>query len=117
MEAAMAVFDPNDWWERQSRSRTPDQKRRNTAEINEEVVTRWFTSTALCLCFALLAPVEHLGVTFAALLVIAGIASAALALIRHERFYSSHLTPWDEALWSLAAGLGLWLLSAPKGLG
>jgi hypothetical protein len=56
-------------------------------------------------------------VTFAALLVIAGIASAALALIRHERFYSSHLTPWDEALWSLAAGLGLWLLSAPKGLG
>ncbi len=107
----MAFIDPDDWWEGGSWFKPSYRERRPPEEINREVVTRWLAALALCLCFAALAPVEHLRVTFAALLVMAGVASAGLALIRRETFYNPHhLTAWDEAMWSLAAGLalGLW---------
>jgi hypothetical protein len=114
----MAVFDPNDSWDGGwSWFRTPNSERRGAEEINREVVTRWFASLALCLCFAVLAPVAHLAWSFATLLVMAAIASAGLALIAGNDFHSPHLTAWDAALWSLAAGLAVWLCSVPHGLG
>ncbi|MBM1171913.1 hypothetical protein [Microvirga arabica] len=106
----MAVFDPNDWWPGGSWFKPADQDRRPPEEINREVVSRWLAAVALCLCFAALAPVEHLQGAFAVLLVGAGMASAGLALIRREAFYNPHhLTAWDEAMLSLAAGLALFL--------
>jgi hypothetical protein len=108
----MAVFDPNDWWAGGSRFKPEDQHRR-PEEINREVVTRWLASVALCLCFAALAPVEHLHVAFAVLLIGASVASAGLALKRRDAFYNPHhLTAWDEAMLSLAAGLALFLWNA-----
>ena len=109
----MAVFDPNDWWTGGSWFSTERQDPRKPREINREVVTRWVASVALCLCFAALAPVEHLHVAFAALLVAAAAASAGLALIRREAFYNPHhLTAWDEAMWSSGLGFALYLWSA-----
>ena len=113
----MAVFDPNDWWERGSWLRSARLERRRPEEVNQEVVTRWLASVALCRCFAALAPAEHLLLACAGMLVMAALASAGLALIRQEAFDSPHLTPWDEAAWSLAAGLALGLWSAPPGFG
>ena len=105
----MAVFDPNDWWAGGPWFKPADQDRR-PEEINREVVSRWLTAVALCLCFAALAPAEQLYRVFAVLLVGAGVASAGLALIRREAFYNPHhLTAWDEAMLSLAAGLALFL--------
>ena len=110
----MAVFDPNDWWAGRSWFKPADQDRRRPEQINREVVSRWLASIALCLCFAALAPVEHLYITFAVLMVGAGAASAGLALIRQEAFYNPHhLTAWDEAMLSLAAGLTLILWNGP----
>ena len=49
----------------------------------------------------------------AASLVMAGMASAGLALIRREAFYTPHhLTAWDEATLSLAGGLAFLLWHA-----
>jgi hypothetical protein len=112
----MSVFDPNDWWEGGSWFRSTDRDRR-PEEINREVVTRWLASVALCLCFAALWPSEHLAASFAVLLILAGIASAGLAILRQDPLQGPHLTPWDEALWSLLAGLVLWLWCVPPGFG
>lgn len=106
----MAVFDPNDWWAGGSRLKPATPDRRRPEEINREVISRWLAAVALCLCFAALAPVEHLHGAFAVLLTGASIASAGVALIRREAFYNPHhLTVWDEAMLSLAAGLALFL--------
>jgi hypothetical protein len=110
----MAVFNPNDWWAGGSWLKSVQQDRRHPEEINREVVSRWLASVALCLCFAALGPVERLQVTFAVLLIMAGMASAGLALLRREAFCTAHhLTAWDEATLSLVAGLALLLWNAP----
>jgi hypothetical protein len=103
----MAVFDPNDWRDRWSwlHSKTKPDQHRRPWEINQEVVTRWLASAALCLCFAVLAPAGHLGLTFGLLLVAAALSSACLAALRGEPFHAPHLTAWDEALASSAVGL------------
>jgi hypothetical protein len=103
----MSVFDPNDWRDRWSwlHSKTKLDQHRRPWEINQEVVTRWLASAALCLCFAVLAPAGHLGLTFGLLLVAAALSSACLAALRGEPFHAPHLTAWDEALASSAVGL------------
>jgi hypothetical protein len=105
----MAVFDPNDSWDGGSWFRTPNSERRGAEEINREVITRGLASLALCLCFAVLAPVAHPAWSFATLLVMAAIASAGLALIAGNDYHGP--------LWSLAAGFAVWLSSVPHGLG
>lgn len=109
----MAVFDPNDWWAGRSWFKPADQDRRRPEEINRGVVSRWLASVALCLCFAALGPVERLHLTFAALLIVAGVASAGLAFIHREAFSTPHhFTTWDEAALSLAVGFALFLWNA-----
>jgi hypothetical protein len=117
MEIAMAVFDPNDWWEGNSwfQTRTKPKERRRPEEINQAVLTRWLGSVSLCLCFSVLAPAAHLAMTFGGLLIIAAVASACFAAFRHEPVHAAHLTAWDEAIWSCATGLilVLWTGTGP----
>jgi len=112
----MAVFDPNECGEGRPwlQTRTRASERRRPEEINREVTTRWLGSLAMCLCFAVLVPAGHLLLAFGGLLIIASLASACLAVQRQERFDAPHLTAWDEAAWSFAAGLAfvLWGSSA-----
>ena len=105
----MSVFDPNDWWERNSWYQTKANERRRPEEVNREAAARWLASVALCLCFAALAPPGHLTVAFGGLLLIAAVGSACLAALRQEQFHAPHLTAWDEATWSCAAGVALLL--------
>jgi hypothetical protein len=105
----MSTFDPRDWipsgWAR-DRERRPQ-------ELDREVVGRWLTALAFCLCFAALAPSGLFLTAFAGLLLVAGLASAGLALIRGDPVLARHLTAWDEAAWSLALGLALALWLGP----
>ena len=105
----MAVFDPNDWraWGSWLPSKTKPDAHHRSEDINREVVTRWLGSTAFCLCFAVLVPSAHLGLTFGLLLIAAALSSACLAALRGEPFHAPHLTAWDEALASSATGLAL----------
>jgi hypothetical protein len=115
----MAVFDPNDWrdWNAWFQSDTQAKQRRRPEEVNREVVSRWLGAVALCLCFAALAPSGQVGVAFGGLLIVAALASTCLAAISREPFHSPHLTPWDEAILSAAAGLALVAWLGPPGLG
>jgi len=105
----MAVFDPNDWWGQDSwfGSSAAREKRRTAGELNRETVQRWLTSVAFCLCFASLGPVGLFTKAFAGLLIVAALASIAVAILRREQPLSPHLTSWDEAALSLALSLGL----------
>jgi hypothetical protein len=113
----MVPFDPRDWMGGQGWWRECDQNRRKPEEISREVMHRWLASLALCLCFALLGPVDHLPLSLAGLLLIAAIASIGLALVRGESPFSRHLTAWDEAALSLTVSLGLWLWFRGGGAG
>jgi hypothetical protein len=113
----MVPFDPRDWMGGQGWWRECDQNRRKPEEISREVMHRWLASLALCLCFALLGPVDHLPLSLAGLLLIAAIASIGLALVRGESPFSRHLTAWDEAALSLTVSLGLWLWFRDGGAG
>ncbi len=113
----MVPFDPRDWIGGQGWWHERDQNRCKPEEISREVMHRWLASLALCLCFALLGPVDHLPLSLAGLLLIAAIASIGLALVRGESPFSRHLTAWDEAALSLTVSLGLWLWFRDGGAG
>ncbi len=113
----MVPFDPRDWIGGQGWWHERDQNRRKPEEISREVMHRWLASLALCLCFALLGPVDHLPLSLAGLLLIAALASISLALVGRESPFSRHLTAWDEAALSLTVSLGLWLWFRDGGAG
>jgi hypothetical protein len=113
----MVPFDPRDWMGGQGWWDQGDHDRRKPEEISREVIHRWLASLALCLCFALFGPVEHLPLSLAGLLLIAAIASVAVALVRRDSPFSRHLTAWDEAALSLTISLGLWLWFGAGGVG
>src|SRR5690349_16657205 len=109
----MVSFDPNNKWEGNSWFQTRTGERRRPDDINREVTTRWLASSAMCLCFAVLAPAGHLAKAFGGLLMISAAASACVAALRRQSFDAAHLTAWDEAAWSCAAGLALLLSAGP----
>ena len=104
----MSTFDPRDWmrpwWA---------ERDRTARERDREVVARWLTALAFCLCFAALAPTGLFLTAFAGLACVAGLASVGLALIRGDPLPARHLTAWDEAAWSLTLGLGLFATVPP----
>ena len=111
----MAVFDPNDWWDRRFwLAPAPRHEPRRADVINREITQRWLAAVAFCLCFASLGPAKQLPLAFAGLLFAAGLAAALVALMRREHPLDRHLTAWDEAAWSwtLSLGIVLWANTA-----
>jgi hypothetical protein len=69
-------------------------------------------AVAFCFCFAALGPPSLFASAFAGLLVVAAIASTALACLQGHSPLARHLTGWDEAAWSLVLSLALGAWSA-----
>jgi hypothetical protein len=110
----MAIFNPQGCSGLPRWTDPPEHRRRKPGDLNRETAQRWTMSAAFCLCFASLAPANMMPLAFAGLLFIAGLGSVCLAYVRGDHPLAPHLTAWDEAAFSLAASLCLYLwLKAP----
>ncbi|NNM71499.1 hypothetical protein [Enterovirga aerilata] len=111
----MTAFNPGDWRSSLRLFRGPHDRRR-PEERNRETVHRWAMIVAFCTCFASLAPPGTFPAALAALLLVAGFASLALAFLQGQSPFAPHLTGFDEAAWSFLASLALGFgLSLPAG--
>src|SRR3954447_16619772 len=99
----MDAFDPRDWRRVPGWLVGAEQDRRRAEEKNREAAQRWLVALSFCCCFASLAPTRLFPLALAGLLLLAGIASVAVACLQRHSPFASTLTAWDEAAWSLAA--------------
>lgn len=109
----MTVFNPGNWRRPTDWFGSSGHNRRRPEERNREVVYRWASSVAFCACFASLAPVGLFAHVFAGFLMIAGFASLVLGIVRRQSPVARKLTSFDEASWSLLAGLALGFALGP----
>jgi hypothetical protein len=108
----MTALNPRDW-PRLRDWLDPHRDRRSPQELNREVLQRCCMAVAFCLCFAGLAPADAIPFAFAGCLLVAGIASVSVAVLRGDYPLAPHLTGWDEAALLFAASLGLHLWLGP----
>ena len=108
----MAIFEPRHRWSRWPSLESPNHERRPD-ELNREAAGRWALSLAFCFCFASLGPGHLFPFSFAGLLLLAAVASTALAALKGDEPLAPHLTAWDEAAWSLTLSLGLRMFLGP----
>ena len=99
----MDAFDPRDWRRVPAWLVGAQQDRRRPQEKNREAAQRWLVALSFCCCFASLAPAQLFPLALAGLLLLAGIASIAVACLQRHSPFAPTLTAWDEAAWSFAA--------------
>lgn len=99
----MNAFDPRDWRRVPGWLVSVQQDRRQPQEKNREAAQRWVVALSFCCCFASLAPATLFPLALAGLLLLAGIASIAVAYLQRHSPFAPTFTAWDEAAWSLAA--------------